>query len=236
MLQASHVRRAARRFPRRRGDRVHRRSASRRQSRTLLSAVEFRPISRPISAASCRSRRSPRSCRSWSTASNGGATACRPSPCARHCPDGVQPNDVATTLYSDMQEPLRDQPPARLQDRDPGWRRGLRRKPGLDRRQGADHAGRHRRAADGPAAALRQGDAGAGSPVRSASSVRPPHCSISGAPFGFVAILGVIALLGIIMRNSIILVDQIDQDIAARHGSARRRSSARRCAASGRSC
>jgi multidrug efflux pump subunit AcrB len=38
---------------------------------------------------------------------------------------------------------------------------------------------------------------------------------ISGAPFGFVAILGVIALLGIIMRNSIILVDQIDQDIAA---------------------
>ncbi|TGW06133.1 efflux RND transporter permease subunit, partial [Mesorhizobium sp. M2D.F.Ca.ET.145.01.1.1] len=29
---------------------------------------------------------------------------------------------------------------------------------------------------------------------------------ISGAPFGFVAILGVIALLGIIMRNSIILV------------------------------
>ncbi|MBY5365047.1 efflux RND transporter permease subunit [Rhizobium leguminosarum] len=38
---------------------------------------------------------------------------------------------------------------------------------------------------------------------------------ISGAPFGFVAILGVIALLGIIMRNSIILVDQIDQDIRA---------------------
>jgi multidrug efflux pump len=40
---------------------------------------------------------------------------------------------------------------------------------------------------------------------------------ITGAPFGFVAILGVIALLGIIMRNSIILVDQIDQDIAAGH-------------------
>jgi len=40
---------------------------------------------------------------------------------------------------------------------------------------------------------------------------------ISGAPFGFVAILGVIALLGIIIRNSIILVDQIDQDIAAGH-------------------
>jgi multidrug efflux pump subunit AcrB len=38
---------------------------------------------------------------------------------------------------------------------------------------------------------------------------------ISGAPFGFVAILGVIALLGIIIRNSIILVDQIDQNIAA---------------------
>ena len=38
---------------------------------------------------------------------------------------------------------------------------------------------------------------------------------ISGAPFGFVAILGVIALLGIIIRNSIILIDQIDQDIRA---------------------
>ncbi len=38
---------------------------------------------------------------------------------------------------------------------------------------------------------------------------------ITGAPFGFVAILGVIALLGIIIRNSIILIDQIDQDIAA---------------------
>lgn len=38
---------------------------------------------------------------------------------------------------------------------------------------------------------------------------------LTGAPFGFVAILGVIALLGIIIRNSIILVDQIDQDIAA---------------------
>lgn len=38
---------------------------------------------------------------------------------------------------------------------------------------------------------------------------------VTGAPFGFVAILGVIALLGIIIRNSIILVDQIDQDIAA---------------------
>ncbi|EXL05366.1 efflux RND transporter permease subunit [Aquamicrobium defluvii] len=38
---------------------------------------------------------------------------------------------------------------------------------------------------------------------------------VSGAPFGFVAILGVIALLGIIIRNSIILVDQIDQNVAA---------------------
>jgi multidrug efflux pump len=38
---------------------------------------------------------------------------------------------------------------------------------------------------------------------------------LSGAPFGFVAMLGFIALTGIIMRNSIILVDQIEQDIAA---------------------
>ena len=40
---------------------------------------------------------------------------------------------------------------------------------------------------------------------------------LSGAPFGFVAILGVIALLGIIMRNSVILLDQIAKDIEAGH-------------------
>ncbi len=38
---------------------------------------------------------------------------------------------------------------------------------------------------------------------------------ITGAPFGFVAMLGFIALAGIIMRNSVILVDQIEQDIHA---------------------
>jgi multidrug efflux pump len=38
---------------------------------------------------------------------------------------------------------------------------------------------------------------------------------LSGAPFGFVAMLGFIALTGIIMRNSVILVAQIEQDIAS---------------------
>ncbi len=38
---------------------------------------------------------------------------------------------------------------------------------------------------------------------------------VTGAPFGFVAMLGFIALAGIIMRNSVILVDQIEQDIQA---------------------
>jgi multidrug efflux pump len=37
---------------------------------------------------------------------------------------------------------------------------------------------------------------------------------ITGAPFGFVAMLGFIALAGIIMRNSVILVDQIERDLA----------------------
>jgi multidrug efflux pump len=41
---------------------------------------------------------------------------------------------------------------------------------------------------------------------------------ITGAPFGFVAMLGFIALAGIIMRNSVILVDQIERDL--RDGSA----------------
>ena len=36
---------------------------------------------------------------------------------------------------------------------------------------------------------------------------------ITGAPFGFVAMLGFIALAGIIMRNSVILVSQIEQDV-----------------------
>jgi multidrug efflux pump len=35
---------------------------------------------------------------------------------------------------------------------------------------------------------------------------------VTGAPFGFVAMLGFIALAGIIMRNSVILVDQIEHD------------------------
>jgi multidrug efflux pump len=37
---------------------------------------------------------------------------------------------------------------------------------------------------------------------------------VTGAPFGFVAMLGFIALAGIIMRNSVILVDQIERDQA----------------------
>ena len=37
---------------------------------------------------------------------------------------------------------------------------------------------------------------------------------VSGAPMGFVAILGVIALIGMVIRNSVILIDQIDQNIA----------------------
>ncbi|MFT8717852.1 efflux RND transporter permease subunit [Acetobacter sp.] len=35
---------------------------------------------------------------------------------------------------------------------------------------------------------------------------------VSGAPFGFVALLGLIALAGMIMRNTILLVDQIQQN------------------------
>ena len=38
---------------------------------------------------------------------------------------------------------------------------------------------------------------------------------ISGAPMGFVAILGVISLIGMVIRNSVILIVQIDEHIAA---------------------
>ena len=38
---------------------------------------------------------------------------------------------------------------------------------------------------------------------------------ISGAPMGFVAILGVISLTGMVIRNSVILIVQIDEHIAA---------------------
>ncbi|MBE9606129.1 efflux RND transporter permease subunit [Acetobacteraceae bacterium H6797] len=38
---------------------------------------------------------------------------------------------------------------------------------------------------------------------------------VTGAPFGFVALLGVIALAGMIMRNTLILVDQVRQDLEA---------------------
>jgi multidrug efflux pump len=39
---------------------------------------------------------------------------------------------------------------------------------------------------------------------------------LSGAPMGFVAILGVISLIGMVIRNSVILIDQIDTEI--QHG------------------
>ncbi len=39
--------------------------------------------------------------------------------------------------------------------------------------------------------------------------------TLTGAPFGFVALLGLIALAGMIMRNTIVLVDQIEQDVEA---------------------
>jgi multidrug efflux pump len=42
-----------------------------------------------------------------------------------------------------------------------------------------------------------------------------PALLVSGAPFGFVALLGVIALGGMVMRNAVLLVEQIDHDIAA---------------------
>src|SRR5580704_11963876 len=38
---------------------------------------------------------------------------------------------------------------------------------------------------------------------------------LSGAPMGFVAILGVFSLTGMVIRNSVILIDQIDTEIAA---------------------
>ena len=41
---------------------------------------------------------------------------------------------------------------------------------------------------------------------------------VSGAPMGFVAILGIISLIGMVIRNSVILIVQVDQQIA--HGQA----------------
>ncbi len=128
-------------------------------------------------------------------------------------PDGVQSNDVALKMYGEMQT-LRD-------SLSPGYSVSIQ--------GGAEDA------------AESQGSIAAKAPIMLAVivvllMVQLQHFGkamlvlatgplgiigaaaallISGAPFGFVAILGVIALLGIIMRNSIILVDQIDQDIAA---------------------
>ncbi|MER8571065.1 efflux RND transporter permease subunit [Mesorhizobium sp. M1409] len=127
-------------------------------------------------------------------------------------PDGVQSNDVITKMYKDMQD-LRD-------GLAPGYK--------IEIQGGAEDS------------AESQASIAAKAPIMLAVIVvllmiQLQHFGkamlvlatgplgiigaaaallISGAPFGFVAILGVIALLGIIMRNSIILVDQIDQDIA----------------------
>ena len=53
---------------------------------------------------------------------------------------------------------------------------------------------------------------------------------LSGAPMGFVAILGVISLIGMVIRNSVILIDQIETEI--QHGAASVERGHRRNAAS----
>ncbi|PKA41826.1 efflux RND transporter permease subunit [Rhizobium sullae] len=128
-------------------------------------------------------------------------------------PDGIQPNDVAMKMYADIQG-LRDSLPA-------GYK--------IEIQGGAEDAAESQAsiAAKAPIMlvvivlllmaqlqhfgkamlVLATGPLGI---IGAAAALL-----ISGAPFGFVAILGVIALLGIIIRNSIILVDQIDQDIKA---------------------
>lgn len=128
-------------------------------------------------------------------------------------PDDVQPNDVVMKMYADM-KPLRDSLPA-------GYK--------IEIQGGAEDAAESQAsiAAKAPIMllvivlllmaqlqhfgkamlVLATGPLGI---IGAAAALL-----ISGAPFGFVAILGVIALLGIIIRNSIILVDQIDQDIKA---------------------
>ena len=58
----------------------------------------------------------------------------------------------------------------------------------------------------------------------------------SGAPLGFVAILGVLALIGILIRNSVILIVQIEDLRRARARTAGRPSSRRPSIACGRSC
>ena len=128
-------------------------------------------------------------------------------------PDGVQSNDVVMKMYADM-KPLRDSLPA-------GYK--------VEIQGGAEDSAESQAsiAAKAPIMlvvivillmaqlqhfgkamlVLATGPLGI---IGAAAALL-----ISGAPFGFVAILGVIALLGIIIRNSIILVDQIDQDIKA---------------------
>ncbi|MBT1156502.1 efflux RND transporter permease subunit [Aminobacter anthyllidis] len=128
-------------------------------------------------------------------------------------PDHIQPNDVAMKLYADL-KPLRD-------SLAPGYK--------VEIQGGAEDAAESQAsiAAKAPVMllvivlllmvqlqhfgkamlVLATGPLGI---IGAAAALL-----ISGAPFGFVAILGVIALLGIIIRNSIILIDQIDQDIAA---------------------
>ena len=57
----------------------------------------------------------------------------------------------------------------------------------------------------------------------------------SGAPMGFVAILGVLALIGILIRNSVILIVQIEQ-LRAKAGRRGRRLSRQQNIACVRSC
>ena len=173
------------------------------------------PMSRPTSAAPFRSRRSPASCPvlepgiEWRRDRQPTVTV------RATLPDGVQADDVAQALYAQL-APLR----AQLK---PGYQIAIQGGPEDSAESQASIA------AKAPAMlfiilvllmiqlrhfgkamlVLATGPLGI---IGAAAALL-----ISGAPFGFVAILGVIALLGIIMRNSVILLDQIGQDIAAGH-------------------
>jgi multidrug efflux pump len=131
-------------------------------NRSACCRPSTRSISPPISAASCRCRRSPRWCRCWSRASSGAATACRPSRCARRCPMAVQPNDVVMKLYKPTCKPLRDSLPAGYKIEIQGGAEDAAESQASIAAKAPIMLARHRRAADDPAAALRQGDAGAG--------------------------------------------------------------------------
>ena len=166
---------------------------------------------------------------------SGGAAACRPSRSRPSIVDATQPATVVKQLEPQV-DAFIAQAAGRLSGRGRAARSRKAARPRRRSRRRAADAVHHGDDPDDPAAELPAGCSWCSRSRRSALIGVVAALLPSGAPLGFVAILGVLALIGILIRNSVILIVQIEQLARRRAGPPGRRWSRRPSTACGRSC